>query len=155
MRGDIRAALAADVDPVVELEDDLFGAEAWDADTLLDDLEREGRRFVVVEDDGEVVGYAITILSGDVVDLARIGVHPSRQREGIAVGLLDHLLDAAREDGADRMLLEVSAVNPEALAFYAACDFQQIDLRTRYYKDGSDAIVMRRSLGPSCNWSAP
>ncbi|WP_067437338.1 ribosomal protein S18-alanine N-acetyltransferase [Nocardioides jensenii] len=149
----IRNALAADCVVVAELEEDLFGAEAWDEESLLDDLERDGRLFVVYEDDGAPVGYAITTLAGDFVDLARIGVDPSHQREGIASTLLDHVLAAAKEDGADRMLLEVSAVNPEALAFYAASDFQQIDIRPRYYKDGSDAIVMRRSFGPSCNGS--
>ncbi|KQZ75334.1 ribosomal protein S18-alanine N-acetyltransferase [Nocardioides sp. Root151] len=145
----IRPALAADCAAVAELEENLFGAEAWDEDSLLDDLERDGRLFVVFEDDDEPVGYAITTLAGDFVDLARIGVHPSRQREGIAAALLEHVLDAADDDGADRMLLEVSAVNPEALAFYAASGFAQIDVRPRYYKDGSDAIVMRRSIGPS------
>lgn len=151
----IRDAVAADVETVVELEEDLFGAESWDSETLLDDLERAGRRFVVFVDDFEVVGYAITMLGGDITDLARIGVHPSRQREGIAAAMLDHVIDAAREDGADRMLLEVSAVNPEALAFYAASDFERIDTRPRYYKDGSDAIVMRRSLATSTDRSAP
>ncbi|KRF18945.1 hypothetical protein ASG90_03400 [Nocardioides sp. Soil797] len=150
----IRDAVAADVETVEELEGELFGTESWDADTLLDDLEREGRRFVVFEDDFEVVGYAITMLAGDLTDLARIGVHPSRQREGIAAALLDHVIDAAREDGADRMLLEVSAVNPEALAFYAATGFEHIDTRTRYYKDGSDALVMRRSLTSSSDGSS-
>ncbi|KQY56577.1 MULTISPECIES: ribosomal protein S18-alanine N-acetyltransferase [unclassified Nocardioides] len=145
----IRPALAADCAAVAELEENLFGAEAWDEDSLLDDLERDGRLFVVFEDDDEPVGYAITTLAGDFVDLARIGVHPSRQREGIAAALLEHVLDAADDDGADRMLLEVSAVNPEALAFYAASGFEQIDVRPRYYKDGSDAIVMLRSIGPS------
>ena len=51
------------------------------------------------------------------------------------------------------MLLEVSSLNREGLGFYAATGFTQIDVRERYYKDGSDAIVMRRALGPSCNWS--
>jgi [ribosomal protein S18]-alanine N-acetyltransferase len=45
------------------------------------------------------------------------------------------------------MLLEVSARNTDALAFYAAADFVEIDRRRRYYRDGSDAVVMRRSLG--------
>lgn len=146
----IRIALAADVPLLAELEEDLFGAEAWDEESLLDDLERAGRLVVVsVDDDDAPVGYAITTLAGDFVDLARIGVDPARQREGIAAALLDHVLAQADDDGADRMLLEVSAVNPEALAFYAASGFEQIDTRPRYYKDGSDAIVMRRSLAPS------
>lgn len=151
----IRHALAADIETLAELEDDLFGAQAWDSEALHDDLERSGRLVVVFEDDFEVVGYAITILAGDFVDLARIGVHPSRQREGIAGRLLDHVLHAAEEDGADRMLLEVSAVNPEALAFYDDAGFERIDTRPRYYKDGSDAIVMCRALAPSGNRSAP
>lgn len=144
----IRAALAADLPELVALEDDLFGTEAWDEESLHDDLERAGRVVVVFEDDDEVVGYAITMLAGDVVDLARIGVHPARQREGIARALLDQVVDQAETDGGERMLLEVSALNSEALAFYAATGFAQIDRRPRYYKDGSDALVMQRSLQP-------
>ena len=53
----------------------------------------------------------------------------------------------ARAEGASRVLLEVSAVNSAALAFYADTDFVEIDRRRRYYRDGSDAVVMRRSLG--------
>jgi ribosomal protein S18 acetylase RimI-like enzyme len=45
------------------------------------------------------------------------------------------------------MLLEVSAGNAAALAFYAAAGFVQIDRRPRYYRDGSDAIVLRATLG--------
>jgi ribosomal-protein-alanine acetyltransferase len=151
--GTVRPASAADLAPVAALEDELFGAEAWDEESLLDELERPGRTFVVHDDDGEVVGYAITMTSGDIADLVRIGVHPHRHREGIAGRLLDRLLDAAREESVDRVLLEVSSRNNEALSFYAASGFTQIDVRPRYYKDGSDAIVMKRSLGPSCNWS--
>lgn len=149
----IRAALAADLEPVAELEDELFGTEAWDDESLLDELERPGRTFVVFADDDEVIGYAITMTSGDIADLVRIGVLPSRHREGVARQLLDHLVDAAREESVDRILLEVSALNSEALSFYADAGFTQIDIRPNYYKDGSGAIVMKRSLGPSCNWS--
>nr|WP_246280392.1 ribosomal protein S18-alanine N-acetyltransferase [Nocardioides daedukensis] len=145
------------METVAELDDELFGAEAWDEESLLDELERPGRTFVVLEDDSdgepEVVGYAITMTSGDIADLVRIGVHPQRHREGIAGLLLEHLVDAAKEESVDRMLLEVSSLNREGLGFYAATGFTQIDVRERYYKDGSDAIVMKRSLGPSCNWS--
>ena len=42
------------------------------------------------------------------------------------------------------MLLEVSAGNAGARAFYAAEGFVEIDRRRRYYRDGSDAVVMAR-----------
>ncbi|MDT0202053.1 ribosomal protein S18-alanine N-acetyltransferase [Nocardioides sp. AE5] len=149
----IRAAQPGDLATIAALEEELFGIEAWDTESLLDDLERPGRTFVVADLDGEVVGHAITMLAGDIADLMRIGVDPSRQREGIARRLLDELVGQARDDGADRMLLEVSALNREAISFYAATGFTQVDVRANYYKDGSDALVMKRPLGPSCNWS--
>ncbi len=52
------------------------------------------------------------------------------------------------------MLLEVSARNGGALAFYAAAGFTEIDRRHRYYRDGSDAVVMRLPLGPRCGGRA-
>jgi ribosomal protein S18 acetylase RimI-like enzyme len=43
-----------------------------------------------------------------------------------------------------RVLLEVSARNDGALAFYATEGFTEIDRRPAYYRDGSDAVVMQR-----------
>ena len=102
-----------------------------------------------------VQGYAITMTVGDIADLQRIGVHPARQRSGVARELLLEAMRAAKGARADRMLLEVSAANTAAVGFYAAAGFTEIDRRARYYKDGSDAIVMRRSLARGCNWGDP
>jgi ribosomal protein S18 acetylase RimI-like enzyme len=73
-------------------------------------------------------------------------VRPDRRRRGLAGRLLDHAVRVARDDGAGRMLLEVSAANEAAVGFYAAHGFARIDVRRRYYRDGSDALVLARSL---------
>lgn len=144
----IREAVPADIPVLGDLEHDLFGKEAWKDSALLDELETPGRLVTVHVDEGSnvVLGYAITMLAGDLVDLERIGVRPDSQRRGIARELLAAALEQARRDGADRMLLEVSAVNHEAWALYVSAGFEQIDVRTQYYRDGSDALVMMRSL---------
>jgi ribosomal-protein-alanine N-acetyltransferase len=70
-------------------------------------------------------------------------------------GLLEAVRRAARSDGATRMLLEVSAGNAAALAFYAAEGFTRIDRRPRYYLDGTDALVLQGSVGtPACGGAA-
>jgi [ribosomal protein S18]-alanine N-acetyltransferase len=143
----LRPATPADVPALTALENVLFGADAWSQAAVLGEVEGPGRHAVVAVDDGEVVGYAVTMRSEDLVDLQRIGVRPDRRRQGIARTLLDEALAHARDQRATRMLLEVSARNTDALAFYAAADFVEIDRRRRYYRDGSDAVVMRRSLG--------
>ena len=60
----------------------------------------------------------------------------------------------ARAARAVQMLLEVSAANPDALAFYAATGFVEIDRRPRYYRDGSDALVLRLWLAPGAGGAA-
>ena len=140
----IRPAAATDVPSLLALEADLFGPDAWSEASLRDELDGPGRRAVVLVSGAEVVAYAVTMRAGDVVDLQRIAVRPDRQRQGLAARLLADALAAARADGADRMLLEVSTDNTPALAFYAAEGFVEIARRKRYYRDGSDAVVMER-----------
>ena len=142
----IRPAAATDVPDLLVLETDLFGPDAWSEASLRDELDGPGRRAVVLVAGAEVLGYAVTMRAGDVVDLQRIAVRPDRQRQGLAALLLADVLAAARAAGADRMLLEVSAANAAAVAFYDAQGFTRIDVRRRYYRDGSDALVLARPL---------
>jgi ribosomal-protein-alanine N-acetyltransferase len=149
----LRAATARDVTAVAALEEQLFGVDAWSAASVEAELTGPGRHaLVAVTPVGRLVGYAVVMTAGDVVDLQRIGVDPRWRRRGVARSLLDALLAEVRGSVVrpERMLLEVSAVNAGALAFYAAEGFVEVDRRRRYYRDGTDAVVMRLPLGPAC-----
>lgn len=139
----IRPATSDDVAGIVALEAEVFGVEAWSTALVEAELVH-GRGFVA---EG---GYALTRLAGDVVDLQRIAVRPDARRGGLATALLDAACAQARADRADRMLLEVSETNEPALAFYAGAGFVEIDRRRRYYRDGSDAVVLRLSWAAGC-----
>ena len=148
----LRAAVPSDAAAVAALEQQVFGTDAWSASSVSEELAGPGRAALVATGDGgEVVGYAVTLTVGDVVDLQRIAVAPRWRRRGLARDLLHRLVDAARGSDVppDRMLLEVSAANTAGLAFYAAEGFTEVDRRRRYYRDGTDAVVMRLALGPA------
>ena len=81
--------------------------------------------------------------SAEVLTLA---VDPAFRRLGAGKRLVAAGERAAREAGARRMMLEVSATNSAARALYAACDYAQAGLRARYYADGADALVLAKSL---------
>ena len=134
----VRPATSDDMAAVAALEAELFGVDAWSPRSVADELTGE-RRTALVACDPQVVGYAVIRHGDDAVDLQRIAVAASHRRQGLASRLLAEVTTGGR------MLLEVSAVNEGALAFYLAEGFAEVARRGRYYRDGSDAVVMERT----------
>jgi ribosomal-protein-alanine N-acetyltransferase len=150
----VREATAADLGVVLALEEECF-PDPWGETLVGPGLAGElpTTSYWVAEDDGEVVGYAVLAIAGDIADLQRIAVTEGARRTGQASALLDKIVLEAMLFGRrppDRMLVEVRADNASGLAFYAARDFVVIDRRPRYYADGTDAVILRRSLGRGC-----
>ncbi len=147
-----RPAGPEDVGAVVALEAATQGADAWSEGLVRDGIAGglPTISYLVAEHDDRIVGYAVASYAGDIAELQRIGVVEEARRTGVASELLAAIVDHAPSTGADRMLLEVRADNRDALAFYAARGFVEIDRRARYYRDGTDAVVMRLPLVAGC-----
>jgi [ribosomal protein S18]-alanine N-acetyltransferase len=143
----VRTGMAGDAAAVHALEVELFGADAWSADAVAEALGGGDRHTVVAEAEDRVTGYAVHRVSGDVADLERVGVHPGLRRSGLGSALLA-AVRAQVGVAAERLLLEVREDNVGARAFYAAHGAVEIDRRRRYYRDGSDALVLQLRLGP-------
>ena len=145
----ILAADAEDLPRLAALERALFGGDAWSETAVRAELGGPGAAgFVATDDLGSVVGYVFTRVVGDTADLQRIGVDPAYRRTGVASALLAEAMQTASARGACRMLLEVAAGNTAAVAFYRGHGFVTLTRRPRYYRDGSDALVMQRPLAP-------
>jgi ribosomal-protein-alanine N-acetyltransferase len=151
----IRPAAVGDVVAVAELETQTQGHDAWSESLIRDGVTGDlpTISYLVADEDG-VVGYAVASYAGDIAELQRIGVAEQARRQGLATALLDEVVAHAPSTGADRMLLEVRADNAGALAFYADRGFVEIDRRPRYYRDGTDAVVMRLPLIAGCGGRA-
>lgn len=139
----LRPAVTADVDRIVDLEAEVFGAGAWSTTAVQAELRHD---VVVAEVGSTIAGYAAVRVVGDVADLTRIAVSPHCRREGIGASLVDSAVAAARSSGADRLLLEVAESNEGARALYTAAGFAEIARRARYYAGGVDALVLARDL---------
>jgi ribosomal-protein-alanine N-acetyltransferase len=150
----VRPATTDDVLAIAALERDNLGDDAWSAGLVEEGVAGNlpTVRYLVAEVEGEVVGHATASIVADIAELQRIAVDRAHRRTGLATRLLDAVIGAAREGGADRVLLEVREDNAGALAFYAARGFVEVDRRRRYYRDGATAVVLRLGLGPTCNY---
>lgn len=91
-------------------------------------------------------GFLLATVVADESELHAIAVRPEMRRRGLARSLLHEALAQARARGAAAMFLEVRASNRPARAFYSVEGFEESGLRPRYYADGDDAVLMRRTL---------
>jgi ribosomal-protein-alanine acetyltransferase len=142
----IRPARADDADALAALEREAFGADAWSREQVADEMTGATRHVAVAETDDEIVGYAAISVAGDVGDLTRIVVAGAHRRTGVASKLLAMLHEAARQAGAERILLEVAAANAAACELYRAHGYVEIARRRGYYADGDDALVLARAV---------
>lgn len=135
----LRPATPADHDPIIAALDLSTSTERLLAKDLAGALPRH---CLVAEDDGEIVGFAMTTRQPDEVHLLDIFVAASRRRQGVARHLLGRLAAAAMGDGATAMTLEVRNSNRSARSLYARLGFVDHGVRPGYYQDGEDAAIL-------------
>jgi ribosomal-protein-alanine N-acetyltransferase len=143
----LRDMTADDVTAVEVLERRLFPVDAWPMQMFFDELAQvDTRRYVVAEAEGQIVAYAGLMCIEPIADVQTIAVVPEFEGRGIGSAILTELIEEARRRGAVEVLLEVRADNPRAQALYVRFGFEQIHVRRRYYRDGTDALIMRLTL---------
>ncbi len=136
-----------DIETIGRLENELFPTDAWPLEMFYTEFfQPDTRRYIVVEVDGEAIGYAGLMVVDVTADIQTIGVLPRFEGRGIGRAMLAELLDEARRRGADNVMLEVRADNPRAQVLYTRFGFEKIHTRKKYYRDGVDAWVMRLVL---------
>lgn len=146
----LRDMTEADIPAVELLERRLFPVDAWPLQMFFDELAQpETRRYVVAEVAGEIVAYAGLMCIEPIADVQTIAVVPEFEGKGIGSAVLTELIEEARRRHAADVLLEVRADNPRAQQLYLRFGFEQIHVRPRYYRDGTDALIMRLELNKS------
>jgi ribosomal-protein-alanine N-acetyltransferase len=138
-----------DIDPVLELEKDLFPEDAWSRGMFWSELahargSEATRRYVVAVEGGQLVGYAGLAASGDLGDVQTIAVRRDQWSTGLGSRLLTELLRAATAFECAEVMLECRVDNVRAQKLYERFGFEPIGFRRGYYQPGNvDALVMR------------
>lgn len=134
-----------DLEQVIAIENEVFGATAWSPESFWGELARADRYYVVAED-GVVQAYGGLWIAAPDADVQTIAVAPGAQGRGLGRRVLDNLLNHARQGGCRRIHLEVRADNHAAIRLYEDVGFGRVRVRDRYYPDLSDALVMGLDL---------
>ncbi|WP_328749745.1 GNAT family N-acetyltransferase [Streptomyces sp. NBC_00285] len=154
-----------DIDPVLELEKNLFPEDAWSRGMFWSELAHSRgptatRRYVVAEAGERLVGYAGLALAGTAADgdtgngsdagpgagadVQTIAVARDHWGTGLGSVLLTELLRAATAFECAEVMLECRIDNIRAQKLYERFGFEAIGFRRGYYQPGNvDALVMR------------
>jgi ribosomal-protein-alanine N-acetyltransferase len=103
----------------------------------------------VLQEGETLIGYAVLASAAGEAHLLNLCVRIERRRAGFGNFLLDHMLELARADRAQRIFLEVRPSNQAARELYRRAHFEQIARRPRYYQaplGREDALVLSRDL---------
>lgn len=144
------AATRAQVDAIAAIEQCSF-SDPWPTSAFLEALQNEHVWFVAATEGpkGAVVGYVIAWFVAGEGEIANIAVRPEWRGHGVGARLLDHTILGAREQGVERLFLEVRESNVAAQGLYASRGFQQVGRRRGYYRrPNEDALVLSAVLAP-------
>ena len=143
-----RAMIPLDIPVLVGIEKEIFPESPWSAAQFRGELAGvpKSRKYIVANDQSELVGYAGAALAGDVTDIHTLTVLPSHRRMGIATVMLHELEEWAREKGSKAIMLEMREGNLEAQPLYEKSGYRVISRRDNYYAPGIHALIMRKEL---------
>lgn len=109
----------------------------WTVADLEREIARDVARACAAWIDGVVVGYGVAYVIAGEAEVLTLGVEPDHRGRGVGRRLLCALVE-----GCERAHLEVRADNRAACALYERSGFERVSVRSAYYGDGQDALLM-------------
>ena len=139
----IRFMRMRDVDAVAGIEEATF-AKPWSRESFRQELTRNAvARYLVAEEDGEILGYAGAWVILDESHITNIAVREDARGRGLGKRLTAELLQILSNLGASYATLEVRVSNLRAQNLYKSLGFVSVGKRKRYYEDNNeDAFLM-------------
>ena len=137
-----REMSAADLKAVQAIEQESFH-DSWAVESWLAELNSSLANYIVLEQDGIIKGFAGFWLIAGEAQVTRVAVAKDERGKGLGRILTEALIDAAWQENAEAVTLEVRKSNIAAQTVYEQTGFTVSGVRPNYYVDNKeDAIIM-------------
>ena len=137
----VRKSNHEDLRSLYQIEKDVFDSEHWTYGMIANELvNRLGKTTWVIEEPPNILGYCMTRSFGNEVNILNMAIESSSQGKGVGRFLLEYVLSQVPTKSS--VFLEVKQGNLNAIKLYKSLGFQEISVRSSYYKDGTSALVM-------------
>lgn len=136
-----------DLDAIMQIEPTIY-SHPWTRGNFSDSL-NSGYSAWVLEQAGEIIGYALMMMVMDEAHLLNLSIAKHQQKQGLGRYLLEHMIATAKQYKAANMFLEVRPSNISAIALYENMGFCEMAVRRGYYpaeRGREDAVLMGLAL---------
>lgn len=132
----------ADFKRLHEIEVQIFPSP-YSMDLIIGDFQNNpySRYFKLIYDD-EIIGYVGVWVLMEDAQIVTIGIDPRYQGQGFGRYLLNFIINYLKEEGCQRITLEVRVNNIRAISLYHSFGFNEVAIRKQYYENGDDAYLM-------------
>lgn len=144
----LRAATAADVAAMVQLEAVSFATDRLAARNFRRFLRCGNCSLLVAEDAGRFAGYILVLYRANSTAgrIYSVAVSPACRGRGVGEALLAAAEEAARTRGRSTMRLEVRPDNAAAIRLYEKHGYRRFGTFAGFYEDGTDALRLEKVL---------
>ena len=123
---------------------DLKTIKHWNQNQWKNELEKDYVTAIGIYLNNSMIGICVFHKIYEEAEIRYLSVHPSHHRKGLGKKLIYKIFKECKIENIKRIFLEVSTKNKQALSFYNYFGFEMINVRRKYYKDGSDALLMEK-----------
>ncbi len=146
----VRYGVPQDLERLMEIARHAATAAQWPRQEyarLFTPEQGEEHSLLVVEEDGQVMGFIVGRAVEDEWEIENIAVSGPARRRGLGSHLLGEFLNLVRRLGGHAVFLEVRESNHAARKLYEQWAFLEAGRRKGYYQDPpEDALVLRFSF---------
>jgi ribosomal-protein-alanine N-acetyltransferase len=149
----VRPAQTADLPRLVEIASHSVTAAQWNQaqyqklfapDPASSTDHTQPRTALVVEQEGNVVGFIVGRQADEEWEIENIAVTGTARRCGLGSRLVGELLDLVRSRGGKTVFLEVRESNRAARSLYEKWAFIEVGRRKMYYQNpAEDALILK------------
>ncbi len=128
---------STDAEAAAALEAENF-SEPWSANAFMEEIHKESSIYMVAYDEEALVGTCGLVTSFDEGEVLNVSVRKEYRRQGIALQLLQSLLEEGRQKGIRHFTLEVREGNVAARTLYEKLGFVCEGIRPNFYRNPTE-----------------
>lgn len=118
----------------------------WNSETLENELKSKNSYYIVAKINDDIVGFAGIKVVLDEADIMNIVTKKDMRNLGIGSALFKAIIDYSKNNGINKLTLEVNENNLSAIHLYEKYGFEKIAERAKYYNGTDTAVIMQLYL---------